>query len=100
MASSIDEAIAPGRAQDTARPGVSLTDLLLLFTNVIWGVNYIVVKYGTGVLHPLAYNGVRVGLASVALGALAAVRRGDKVARGDVLALLALGVLGNCLYQF
>src|SRR5919205_197531 len=63
MASSIDDAIAPGHAQDTARPGVSLTDLLLILTSVIWGANYIVVKYGTGVLDPLAYNGVRVALA-------------------------------------
>src|SRR5919206_12969 len=71
MASTIGNAIAPGRADDTARPGVSLTDLLLLCTSVIWGVNYIVVKYGTGVLHPLAYNGVRVALAAVALRVLA-----------------------------
>src|SRR5919204_5165581 len=99
MASTIDDAIAPGHAQDTARPGVSLTDLLLLFTNVIWGANYIVVKYGTEVLHPLAYNGTRVALAAVALGALAAARRSEQIARRDVLALLALGVLGNCLYQ-
>ena len=99
MASSIDEAIAPGHAQDTARPGVSLTDLLLLCTSAIWGVNYIVVKYGTEVLRPLAYNGARVALAAVVLGALAVARYRERVARRDVFALLALGVLGNCLYQ-
>src|SRR5919108_5855344 len=99
MASRIDEAIAPGHAQDTARPGVSLTDLLLILTSVIWGANYIVVKYGTEVLNPLAYNGARVALAAVALVALAAARPGERVARRDVIMLLALGVLGNCLYQ-
>src|SRR5919108_476588 len=85
MASRIDEAIAPGHAQDTARPGVSLTDLLLLCTSAIWGVNYIVVKYGTEVLRPLAYNGARVALAAVVLGALAVARYRERVARRDVL---------------
>src|SRR5919199_4816366 len=87
MASGIDDAIAPGHAQDTARPGVSLTDLLLILTSVIWGANYIVVKYGTGVLNPLAYNGVRVVLAAVALVALAIARPAEKLARRDVIVL-------------
>ena len=103
MASSIDTAVAPGRVTTDARPGPSLTDALLLFTCILWGVNYSVVKYGTTVMDPLAYNGARVALAAVAFGGLALARgaRGvTRPARRDVLGLLLLGVLGNGVYQW
>src|SRR5690348_14878396 len=55
------ESILPGRA-DTARPGggVWLTDASLVLVAIIWGVNFSVVKFGTSLIDPLAYNGVRV----------------------------------------
>lgn len=100
MTSQLETAITPGRANVTARPGVSLTDALLLITCVLWAANYSVVKYGTAVMDPLAYNGTRVLLGAVAFVGLA-LHRGTwrKIPRRDVLALLALGVLGNCVYQ-
>ncbi|HEY9448959.1 MAG TPA: DMT family transporter [Gemmatimonadaceae bacterium] len=82
------------------RPGASLTDLLLLVTSIIWGVNYSVVKYGTGVMDPLAYNGARVALAALVFSWIAWGRRaGPSVSRRDMWTLLALGVLGNGIYQ-
>ena len=97
--SSPQGAVAPGRADPIARPGVSTTDLMLLAMSVIWGVNFSVVKYGTMHLPPLAFNGVRMSLALLTLGALTMARGGLRMARRDIVALLALGLLGNGLYQ-
>jgi drug/metabolite transporter (DMT)-like permease len=99
MASLVDNTLAPGRAGDIARPGVSLTDGLLLLMSIIWGVNYVVVKYGAGLVDPLAYNGIRVAVAAVILTGIVAVMRGERLARRDLVALLWLGVLGNGVYQ-
>jgi len=90
------------RAQTEERtriPGLTLTDLLLLCMALIWGVNYAVVKYATGELPPLAFNSARVVLAVVVLFGIVTVS-GYTLPRGrDLLALLALGALGNGLYQ-
>jgi drug/metabolite transporter (DMT)-like permease len=99
MASTVHGTTVPDRAETRARPGVSLTDLLLLLMALIWGVNLSVVKFGTTVLDPLAYNGARVALAAAALLAVATVRGGTRPARRDAVALLALGALGNGVYQ-
>ena len=40
-------------------PGLTLTDLLLLCMALFWGVNYVVVKYATGELPPLAFSSHR-----------------------------------------
>lgn len=101
MASSIQGAVvAPGRAESGSRPGVWLTELLLLGMALIWGINFSVVKYGTRELAPLAFNGMRVAIAAAALllVALAATRE-RWPSRRDTAKLLALGVLGNCVYQ-
>jgi drug/metabolite transporter (DMT)-like permease len=97
--SSTASILTPGRGVPVSRPGVTVTDLLLLLMALIWGVNIAVVKYGTNHLEPLAYNGVRVAMAAVALLAIGAAMRKPWPARRDVLALMLLGVLGNGLYQ-
>ena len=89
----------PASGVGVTRPGVSTTDLLLVLMAFIWGVNVAVVKYGTIHLPPLAYNGVRVSIAAIALFAIGASLRERWPARRDVLALLMLGTLGNGLYQ-
>lgn len=101
MASSLQGVVAaPGRATTGSRPGVWLTELLLLTMALIWGVNYSVAKYATGQLAPLAFNGVRVAVAAAALLVIAAgVTRVPWPSRRDTLKLLGLGVLGNCVYQ-
>ena len=73
--------------------------MLLLLMAFIWGVNIAVVKYGTLVLPPLAYNGVRVAIAAVALLGIAAAMRDRWPSRRDTIALLLLGLLGNGIYQ-
>ncbi|HEU4995422.1 MAG TPA: DMT family transporter [Gemmatimonadaceae bacterium] len=88
-----------GVRAEAARPGVWLAEVALLLMSLIWGVNYSVIKYGTGVVPPLAYNGARISLAAVALIVIALVWGGSPPARRDVFALLALGALGNGIYQ-
>ena len=97
--SSTASILAPDRGVPVSRPGVTVTDLLLLLMAFIWGVNIAVVKYGTLHLSPLAYNGVRVTLAAVALLAIAAAMGKPWPGRREVLTLMLLGVLGNGLYQ-
>jgi drug/metabolite transporter (DMT)-like permease len=99
MSPVIDDSLAAAPARERDVPGASLTDLLLVTMSLIWGVNYTVVKYGTSVIEPLAYNGVRVTMAAVALFALVLYTRRPMPSRRDALTLLALGVLGNGIYQ-
>jgi drug/metabolite transporter (DMT)-like permease len=97
MASTIHaaEAMTP----TAPRVGITATDLLLLVMAAIWGVNFAVVKFATGAFAPLAFNVLRVGLATIVLFALVRVS-GQALPRGrDRLALLGLGMLGNGLYQ-
>ena len=98
MASTAARSATPGHASST-RPGVWLTDVTLLLVALIWGVNYTVVKFGTTLVDPLAYNGVRVALAAVLLSAIVALGREPLPPTRVILALLALGVLGNGVYQ-
>lgn len=77
-----------------------LTDLGLASLAVIWGVNFVVVKVGLDVLEPLVFNALRFPLACLVL--YAAVRWGDGPylpGRRDLPALVALGLLGNVVYQ-
>lgn len=85
-------------APDAAR-GHGLTDLLLVAMALIWGVNFSVVKFGTGVVPPLAFNAARMLLASVALAGVV-LATGRRVPRRDLVALALLGVLGNGVYQY
>src|SRR5688572_24744447 len=98
MSSSV-RSMPPAQGVAIAPPRVTVTDLLLVLMALIWGVNIAVVKYGTLHLHALAYNGVRVAIAAIALLAIAAWMGQKWPSRRDVLALLLLGVLGNGLYQ-
>lgn len=98
MGSTAGDTVTPGHA--TSRPGVWLTDASLVLMATIWGVNFSVVKYGTKLVEPLAYNGVRLALAALLLAAIVLIGRLELPSRRDCLALLALGVLGNAIYQF
>jgi len=100
MATSIQGALAPGRAESTPRPGVSLTDLSLIAMALIWGVNFSVAKFGTTVFSPLAFNGLRVVLAAAVLGGIATVASSHRrPAAADIRRLVALGLLGHGVYQ-
>ena len=99
MSSTVREHAAPGHATST-RPGVWLTELSLVAVALMWGVNYSVVKFGTSLVDPLAYNGVRVAIATALLSLIVAIEREPFPPARTVLTLLALGVLGNGVYQF
>ena len=66
---------------------------------VIWGVNFSLIKYATYSIPPLAFTGLRVGLAASLLLTIAAIRRRKWPTRRDVIALILLGVIGNGIYQ-
>lgn len=93
------DSLVPGRPTSSSGPGVWLTDASLFLMALIWGVNFVVVKFATGVLPPLAFNAVRVSLAALVLMIIAALRPAPWPDRRQTLALLGLGVLGNGLYQ-
>jgi drug/metabolite transporter (DMT)-like permease len=100
MASTVRETPMPGPVSNSTRPGVWLTDLSLVMMALIWGVNFSVVKYGTSLVDPRAYNAMRVGLAAITLVVIVVVGRLPLPSKRESLTLLALGFLGNGIYQF
>ncbi|MEQ1691142.1 MAG: EamA family transporter [Gemmatimonas sp.] len=83
-----------------SRPSFGATDVGLLLMALIWGVNFSVVKAGIRTLEPFAFNGLRVALAALVLGALSFLMRADRwPERRDVVHLALLGLVGNGLYQ-
>lgn len=97
MASTLHATDAP--PAPAPRLGVTTTDFLLLSMALIWGVNFAVVKFATGAFAPLAFNSLRITLATAVLFGVALAGR-QALPRGrDRLALLGLGTLGNGLYQ-
>jgi len=98
MGSTATETVTPGHA--TTRPGVWLTDIALVLMALIWGVNFSIVKFGTTLVAPLAYNGLRVMIAAVVLMTIVLAAKTPLPPRRVIVALLTLGVLGNGIYQF
>jgi drug/metabolite transporter (DMT)-like permease len=82
-----------------AHPALGFTDVLLFTMAVIWGINFVVVKYATHIFSPVAFTGLRVGTAAAFLLVVAFAGRRIAISRRDVIRLLLLGVLGNGLYQ-
>jgi drug/metabolite transporter (DMT)-like permease len=76
-------------------------DLAILVLVLIWGVNFSVVKVLLEQFHPLALNGLRFALGAAVLVPFA-LRGGQlkRFSRRDWLAIAALGVVGNTLYQY
>src|SRR3954469_17984625 len=99
MSELAGEATAPGHLTKPSGPGVWLVDASLFLMAAIWGVNFVVVKFATGVLPPLPFNAVRVTLAAVTLMLIGAMRSSPWPDRRRTLVLLGLGVLGNGIYQ-
>lgn len=89
----------PEMAGSAVHQGFGKTDLLLLTMATIWGVNFVVTKFATTIFSPIAFTGLRVGVAAIFLVAFALVGRHAVLARRDVISLLLLGVIGNGLYQ-
>jgi drug/metabolite transporter (DMT)-like permease len=91
---SATNATAPRR-----RPTLA-ADFGMLLVVLIWGVNFSVTKGAFASIPPLAFTGVRFGLASLLLVPLVRRLEGvEPLPPGALVRLIALGVLGNTLYQ-
>lgn len=90
---------APVIGDSTAHPAFGLTDVLLFTMAVIWGINFVVVKYATHIFNPVAFTGLRVGTAALFLLVVAFARGNLSLPRRDVIALLLIGMIGNGFYQ-
>lgn len=76
------------------------TDLGLLGLAVIWGVNFTVMKLVLAELDPLALNALRFPLAAAALWIVLRRSPGRWIpAREDAGRIVALGLVGNVVYQ-
>ncbi|HTH01769.1 MAG TPA: DMT family transporter [Vicinamibacterales bacterium] len=94
-----------------------LIDALLFLMSLIWGTNYVIVKRAFEEIDPQAFNAIRMVVAStVFVAAMVVIRMRpseppadgsfasvlytpSRMAKGDVIALAGLGVVGQCLYQ-
>ncbi len=104
---------------------VARIDLLLLLMTLIWGTNYAIVKHAFRELDPQAFNALRMIVASATFAVVmgwahvrgARSRSGEHVGDGggslvsvfhtrerltavEWLGLAALGIVGQCLYQY
>lgn len=88
----------PASTPKASRLGV--TDLLLLFTSVVWGVNVVIVKIALSELAPLPFNALRfLTAALLSYGLLRWREPNSRVSRADIPAIIGLGLLGHTLYQ-
>lgn len=99
MAVSASGVVATGDAVPLETEARWVTDALLLLMATIWGINFSVLKYGTQFIAPLAFNGTRIPIAAAAQLGIAGAMRLDPVPRRVMWRLIALGVLGNGVYQ-
>ncbi len=83
------------------RPTSYRYDFLLISVVCIWGFNFAIVKIVYADFHPLAFNALRFGTASL-LMALILRLRGEsfRVDPEDRMAVLGLALLSNGIYQF
>jgi len=81
------------------RSTVLWAEVAVIGMALIWGGNYSVLKYGTGVINPLAYNSSRVIIGAVCLVGIAIAWGGARPSLRDALTVMALGALGNGVYQ-
>jgi drug/metabolite transporter (DMT)-like permease len=79
--------------------GFTGTDVMLLAMAAIWGANFSAMKFALGVFSPLAFNALRVTLASAALAALAFAPSARRPTTEDRGRLMLLGLLGHAAYQ-
>ena len=79
--------------------GFGKTDGLLFLMALIWGVNFSIVKFATELMQPLAFTGLRVILAAIVLLSFVFTRKQKLPSRREIMSLIALGMLGNGIYQ-
>lgn len=82
-----------------SRSNVLFAEAAVILMALIWGVNYSVIKFGTSMVQATAYNAVRVAMGTALLLVIARIWGGTPPTRRDALILMALGALGNGIYQ-
>jgi drug/metabolite transporter (DMT)-like permease len=88
----------PGR---TASVGFGTTDLFMILTVLVWGINLSLIKISLKELRPHAFNGVRLSVSALLFGIVLLTGRGKAPALGrDIWKVLGLAVLGWTLYQW
>src|SRR5688572_1241094 len=76
-------------------------DLLLFSVISIWGMNFAVVKLLYRDFDPLAFNALRLTLASITMMMVLKVRGESlRLDRKDLPAVIGLGIVSTTLYQF
>lgn len=80
-------------------------EISLLFTILVWGVNFPIVKAALQVMHPFVFNALRFTVSLTVLGALYFRQAREASRRADMgvpmlLRILGLGILGHFLYQY
>ncbi len=74
-------------------------DALLAVTCVVWGANFVVVKSALDEFTPLVFNGIRFPAAAAILLWMQWHRDGLEVLRPALPRLIAVGLIGNLVYQ-
>jgi drug/metabolite transporter (DMT)-like permease len=82
-----------------SRSRILFAEAAVVLMALIWGVNYSVIKFGTTLVQATAYNAVRVAMGTVLLLVIARIWGGAPPSRRDATILMALGALGNGVYQ-
>ncbi|HKV39944.1 MAG TPA: DMT family transporter [Blastocatellia bacterium] len=100
IAKPIDDDGLASRGSRSATTSFGSADLLLLLTTLIWGSNYVVIKYALEDILPINFTALRFAIASIVMLALMrASGRNLKLEPGDFWKLFALGIVSNVLYQ-
>ncbi len=73
----------------------------LFFVVFVWGVNFVVMKLTFAVLDPLAFNGVRMTLATLIMLGVMLISEGWKpISFKDLIHIAILGLAGNGIFQY
>ena len=79
---------------------IYLVEFLLVTVAVIWGTNFSLIKTLYNYFHPLAFNAVRMTIATLTMVSIIKMRGVQlRVERRDLPALIGLGILSNAGYQ-
>lgn len=75
-------------------------EMSLLGVVFSWGINHVIVKAALDHMDPLAFNALRLGVATITLIIIFAVTDGDwQIHRTDYGAIIVLGLVGHSVYQ-
>ena len=76
------------------------SDALMLLAVVFWAVNFSLIKIALKEFSPLAFNGIRMVVASVILVSFFFIsKEGLSVTRSDFWKIIVLGLIGNTAFQ-